>query len=359
MLHAKLAPSSAARRIACPGSRALEELYPETQESPASREGTAAHWVAQQLLLCNYNLPLSAPNGEPITKEMLEGGDLYVYEINQVTHDIKSMHIEERIDISIIHPECWGTPDCWTVKDGHLHIWDYKFGHGFVDAFENWQLIEYAAGICEVVPVNEITMHIVQPRNYHRDGPVRSWTITAALMESYIQTLQYQETAAMQPDAQCHPNPECNHCLGRHACTSLQNAALTSVDVSNSNSPWELSALSTGNELRYLKRAAQLLDARITGLSEQAKSMITRGEFVPGFKLESSAGRERWTKEISEILMLGEMLGLDLSKPAEVVTPAQARKLGIDDCLLHEYSQRVPGALKLVEYQDARKEFGK
>src|SRR5271168_2300972 len=170
MLHAKLAPSSAARRFACPGSRALEEKYPQITESMASREGTAAHWVAQQYLAGNYTMPATTPNGEPITKEMFEGADLYEHEVKWVAGE-HELHIEEKIDISNIHSECWGTPDCWTIINDHLHIFDYKFGHGYVDVFENWQLLEYAAGIALQVSISKVTMTIIQPRCYTKESP--------------------------------------------------------------------------------------------------------------------------------------------------------------------------------------------
>ena len=348
-------PSSANRRVACPGSRALEELYPVTEESPAVKEGIAAHWVAVQMLLGNHNMGLCAPNGEPITKEMLEGAELYWDAVGG--NDL--LHIELPVDISNIFEGLRGTPDAWRTKDRHLYIWDYKFGHSYIEVFENWQLLEYAAGIGQKdIPIDNITMTIVQPRCYTSEGQVRSWTISTSQMLEYIGILQSAELLASKTNAPQRPSSQCNHCSGRHACQTLQQVALTAVDVTMDNSPWELSPLSTGNELRYLKRAAALLDSRITGLSEQARSMITRGEFVPGFKLESSAGREKWLRQAEEIITLGELMGYDLAKPLEPITPAQARKLGMDNGLLEEYSQRTPGALKLVESKDGRKIFG-
>lgn len=352
-------PSNANRRVACPGSRALEELYPVTQESPAVKEGIAAHWVAVQYLKSNYNLGLNAPNGEPITKEMLEGADLYWDAINKEC-DFHELNIEQTIDISNIVPGMQGTPDAWCIKDNRLYIWDYKFGHSYIDVFENWQLLEYISGVMHhsTGDINSITMTIVQPRCYTPKGPVRSWTITAQQMREYEILLQEAEALAMSPFAFQRPNSNCSHCSGRHACQTLQMSALTAVDISMDNSPWELSPTSTGNELRYLKRALDLLESRIIGLSEQARAMIMRGEFVPGFKLEASSGREKWSKPVDEIITLGELFDLDLTKPPEPITPSQARKLGIDDKVLNEYTQRTPSALKLVESKDSRKIFG-
>jgi hypothetical protein len=353
-------PSNAARRIACPGSKALEALYPITEESPASREGKAAHWVAVQVLLGNHNMGLSAPNGEPVTSEMIEGAQLYWDAISEHQRDSgHSLMIEVPLDISVIHPMLKGIPDVWTIKNRHLYIWDYKFGHTYVEVFENWQLLEYAAGVSMIEEFDNVTMTIVQPRCYTREGNIRSWTITKdQLRLVYMEQLRAAESLATTSNAPHRPSSQCNHCSGRHACQTLQQSGLNAVDLTMDNSPWELTPLSTGNELRYLTRAAKLLDARITGLYEQAKSMITRGEFVPGFKLEATAGREKWTKSTEEIITLGELLGFDLSKPSEPITPVQARKLGVDDGLLAEYSQRVQGGLKLVESKDGRKIFG-
>ena len=349
-------PSNANRRVACPGSRALEEAYPVKQESPSIKEGIAAHWVAVQVLKGNHKLGLYAPNGEPITKEMLEGADLYYDSVNAMRP--VALFIEQILDISNIIPGLIGAPDAWANIDNHIYIWDYKFGHSYIDVFENWQLLEYAAGILKDDTYKDVTMTIVQPRCYTPEGPVRSWTISANQMREYVTLLQEAEALAQSSLAYQLPNSTCNHCSGRHACQTLQQSALTAIDVTMDNSPWELSPNSTGNELRYLKRAADLLDARITGLSEQAKSMITRGEFVPGFKLESGSGREKWSKSIDEIMTLGELFDLDLTKPTEPITPSQARKLGIDEKVIEGYTQRTPGALKLVEAKDSKKIFG-
>lgn len=361
MLHSKLAPSSAARRVACPGSRALEARFPEVIESSASREGTAAHWVAQNYLAGIYAMEAVAPNGEPITKEMMEGADLYEHEIKWANKDGGgTLHIEERVDISNVHPDCWGTPDCWFIVDSTLHIFDYKYGHGFVEVFENWQLLEYAAGVAKTAgTVTKVTMTIIQPRCYTREGQTRSWTITAAELYRYIGILQQAEALASDDNAICIPNPECSNCLGRHACTALQYTAGRQMDVVKTHGYHELTPMQTGLELKHFRQVAQLLEARLTGLEEQAKSMIARGELVTGFKLEPGQGREHWSKSIPEVLIVGELMGIDLTKPAEAITPVQARKLGLDDSVLKEYSQRIAGKLKLIEDNSASKVFKK
>ena len=79
----------------------------------------------------------------------------------------------------------------------YLDLWDYKHGHRFVDAFENWQEIDYAFGIigrpefAGIPPANiEITFGIVQPRNYHAMGPVRTWKVRADQLAVYAERLK-------------------------------------------------------------------------------------------------------------------------------------------------------------------------
>jgi hypothetical protein len=355
-------PSNANKRVACPGSRALEEKYPILEASPAIKEGIAAHWAAIQVIKGNQDIVGGyAINGESITTEMISGGILYNNCINEIRSKSSlnsDLHLEESLDISNIFPGLQGSPDAWMIQDNHLYIWEYKFGHRFVDVFENWQLLEYAAGIYTKCFFDNITLFVIQPRCFVPEGPVRSWTISKDQLLEYIEILEKAEKLALSPHAPQRPGTQCHQCIGRHACKTLQQMALNTIDLSMDNTPWELSSISVGNELRYLKRASDLLNARITGLTEQAKSFISRGEFVPGFKLESSKGRESWSKSPEEIITLGEFLGIDLAKPREPITPSQAKKIGIDSEILKKYSEHKYGSLKLVESKDAHKIFG-
>jgi hypothetical protein len=350
--HSKLPPSSASRRVACPGSRALEEPFRDGEQSPAAREGTAAHEVAAWYLNNDGWYGAYATNGEPVTEEMIEGAKLY----RDAVFDgsvYKVLHIEERVDISTIHPDCWGTPDCWYVTDysKELHIFDYKFGHGYVEVFENWQLIEYAAGILELLEGCEnitVVFHIVQPRTYHPDGTHRTWRVSRNGLKLYFDRLRTAEREACNSRALTHVSPECNNCLARHVCPSLRYAALEVIDVAYENTPERLTPENVGGELRYLMRAKALLDARIEGLTQEATSLIRKGEKVSHFTLQASKGRRCWSVPIEEVIKLGELLKVDLVKPKEVITPSQAMHAGIAEELIEVYCPRSHGALKLI-----------
>lgn len=367
--HAFLAPSSASRWVRCALSASLEAAYPETEASPSSLEGTAAHWVVQMLLQGTpVAIDMQAPNGVAVTQEMLEAAEL-------VRDDIVAclgpdwrqyLFIEQRVQIPRVHPtQNWGTPDyrAWSrMNNGHLllRVWDFKYGHGIVEAFENWQLIDYTAGILDEVlaggtPDTEIVveMTVIQPRAFHRDGTVRRWRVAASDLRAQINILTAAAAAATQPNPKATPTPEgCENCNGRHACEALQRSAYMAADKGGQYGALELSPHALGLELRNLKRAQDLLAARVTGIEAQAVAAIKAGQLVPFWAMESVPGRLAWTKPNTEVFALGDMLGVDLRKEPDAITPTQAKaaakRIGVSETLFDAYAARPTGAAKLV-----------
>lgn len=362
-LHSLLPPSSASRRVACPGSRAMEAPFKDQEQSPAAREGEAAHWVAAKMLTGDYDMNCTiAPNGELITTEMIEGAVLYmntVYELDQLGYEF-SLNIEKQLDISSIHPDCFGTPDCWLYQQGTIYIFDYKYGHGTVDVFENWQLIEYAAGILQALNLDnvKVVMTIVQPRSYDRFGQVRTWKTSAAQLKPYFDRLQEAEQKAARPYANCYVSSECRYCLARHVCPTLEQASMALVDESYLSVPRQLAPNELGRQLTQLERAADILNSRITGLTEEITSTIRRGERVPGYTLEPGKSREIWSAPHAEIVALGELFNIPLIKET-TITPLQAIKAGIPADVIDAHTEVVNGAVKLAKTETkARKIFG-
>ena len=356
-----LSPSNASRRMACPGSHKLEALYPQDKSTYAI-EGTAAHWVASELLRRNdWIIPSVTDVGTEITDEMIEGAQLYSGFINSRIHPASGVHIEERMDIHSIHPNCWGTPDCWVLQSPtDIDIYDYKYGRGFVEVYENWQLIEYAAGILDTLGINGILdqhmiirMHVIQPRSFHPEGQIRTWSVRASELRPYFNILQNGEHAATHPSAKTTVSSECNHCAARHACPALQTASMASVDISTSAVPHNLSATELATELRFLEHASDLIMARISGLSAEALALIQRGERLPHYYATRSKGREKWKITTEQVIALGELYGVELSKP-KVVTPKQAITEGLCDKQVRKYSETTYGELKLMAL-DTRK----
>lgn len=377
--HATLAPSKAQRWAGqCSGSVALEAQFVNAEKSQEQLDGDAAHWVAATVLRAHrdgviesarVSVGNTTPNGVVIDDEMLEAVEVFVADVLRVVgHDVKRLNIEDRVTATQIHPDNWGTPDVWYLDETgtKLFVWDLKYGHRFVDAFENWQLIDYAAGVlensifegCEPSFLH-IVLSIVQPRNFHQLGPIRRWATTAAKLVPYFAQLSQSAATALSPAAATVVGPECRDCSARHACMALQAAGDNAMDIASGTVVLELGPTAIGVELRMLRRAATLLQSRITGLEAQALAMLRAGQAVPFFKIEQGQGRETWTKDAAEVFALGDALDIDLRKAITPITPAQARKAGLDADIVKAYAERPKGALQIVavETKDVKRIF--
>lgn len=347
--HSFLPPSSAARRMACPGSRYLESLMPET-ESEAADEGKLAHAVAAKLLEDDLVY------GGNLSSEMKQAINFYVNYVNEIYchHAITGkLHIEETITIPRIHWECFGTPDVWVQDEftDTLHLFDFKYGFIPVEAFENWQLIAYASGIISsnglyADDTKHIYFHIIQPRDFK--NPIKIWEITIDQFKPYEERLIESEFKSLHWNAPLTAGSQCQYCKARGMCPALYR---TTQDIIQGLDIRELRHLNNeklGNKLKELKSVAKLIDAQITGLEEQVIFKLRTGETIPHFQLQPTVTRERWTIDINAIKRMGEVSQINLIKE-EAITPKQAIKAGICETWVKEHSISPIGALKLVE----------
>lgn len=366
--HAILAPSSAGVWVHCPGSVTMQQKHPEQGDKASAADGTAAHFAMMELV--NNRMVVEgqiAPNGVILTQAMIEGAEMVQREVLRVMAIRPKAYVfcEQRVAIPRVHPQNWGTPDVviWDEESKHLSIIDFKFGFGIVEVFENWQLIDYAAGwltqinamqsaaSLPAISETELTVGftIVQPRAYHMEGPVRSWVTTGAKLRDKVFALNMAADEAMGADPQCKPKPEaCEHCSARHACVALQRSVYRGMSMATQALSTNMSSEALGLELRLVVEALQLLEARKSGLQEQIESMMRHGARVPHWTFAPGRAREKWLKEDGEIITMGKMLGVDLSKPVEAITPAQAKAQGIDPSIVAAYAFRPPAALKLT-----------
>jgi hypothetical protein len=362
--HARLSPSSAGRWVKCPGSPRMEAQFPG-ESSEAAREGTAAHWALSETLSGRtVSDGQVTPDGFVLTDEMVMWAERVVEWIAERTAhhgEQPQLFIEHRGPATRIHADCWGTMDIgmYFPISKVLEVTDYKYGFGWVEAFENWQLICYVAILLDHVGANDLTtrvrMWIIQPRAFgHPEGPIRKWSIGAASdLRGYINTLNMAAEAATAPDAKCVVNFECRNCSARMHCPTFLAKFNNDIQQSLAAIPFDLTPHAAAVALSHVRRAVKDLEALETGLSAQIEATLRNGAPVPFWKLEQKPGNLEWTVPVSEILMLGDMMQLELRKPAAPVTPKQAEKAGLPAALLVSYAARGPGVAKLVPVTDA------
>lgn len=355
--HAPLSPSSAHRWVPCPGSVKLEALYPETEETEDQREGTAAHWAVEQVLHGQLiDVGLIAPNGWVLDQDMVDGAELMLPAIPERIRPF--IHVEQRLDASPrIHPDNWGTPDVWAYdpKERVVYLHDYKYGHGYVDVFDNLQLANYAALIVHRLGLNgldeqhvRIVFCIVQPRCWHRDGHVRRWTCMLSDLRGIWNRLQMSAEVALGDEPPLQTGEHCDNCLASHACPALHKDVTRIPRIFEVALPLELSDNALAYEIRHLRRLAKKLEARTMGLEADAEARMRRGVRLQGLGMESKPGRERWIASAQTVIGMGQLYGLDLAKPVEPITPNQARTKGLPEEMLKGAAKREQTVAKLT-----------
>ena len=368
-----LRPSSAPRwagngEPGCPGSHALEALYPEDTESPEAREGTAAHFYATEAVQGRFHpIGTVTPNGHPIDAEMVECGGLFVQDVArelaeaQRGPDPAAHGVETHLTMHArIHPDAEGTPDCYLldVAGGRLIVWDYKYGHRNVDPYKHAQLVCYAAGVIEAYELTDadvrclsVSLRIVQPRNFSSAGPVRRWDTGGVTLLREIARVSHAAHAAKAPGAPTLTGPHCRDCSAIHACEANRRVGGYAMDLAGRLAPEVMPPDALGLELRNIDRALQRLQARRDGLAEVAMAALRGGARMPYYGIGHGSGREAWTVPLPEVFAMGDMLGVDLRKPA-AITPKQARDAGVDAAVTKAYSAIPRGAAKLVAVDD-------
>lgn len=371
--HSRLAPSSAFRWVPCPLSVALGEQFPALTQDPSGPEGTAAHWVWFQML--RSHTPVVGeltPEGIPVTDEMLEGALQFVNKVFEIANPHQAMRkvrLEEPVTMRGIHHVMFGTPDGEVdllEEVGEYHLIDYKFGHRSVSPFENLQLAGYTFGAFERLQLTDeqidnakVFFHIVQPRCFHNRPASMTWETTGKELHKLWAKMKDSALDAITHELSARPKvgPWCRDCPGRRACPTLRTNAGSAMDWINRSWPAEMPLDAAGLELKFVEAALAQLEAHATGLREQVEHGIAAGGHCPDWAMDKVPGRgKHWTVDAEEIFAVGDMLGEDLRKKPEPITPSQAiaafKKKGFDTSVIDGYSLPNPGSVKLKARTD-------
>lgn len=370
MSHATVMPSALHLTVPCPGSLQLQAAVTPTPPTEEQAEGELGHIVARKYAQgSGAEWPLGRKykidvHEFEIDDDMVDGAAIYSEEAQP------GGRYEEPVGIPDVHPtECFGTPDYWRVTIETylklLKVIDYKYGHRFVEVFEHYQLIAYATGVARFLGLAldfPVVLVIVQPRNYTH-GAVREWKTTVGeLYRICAEKIAPRVALALGPNPPTYVGRHCYDCKARHACTTLQTADASLVDFAGTAEVREMPREAVGAELRILKDAIKILEARYTGLYEQASNLARGGFRIPFWALEAGSGRLKWKDDVTPatVIAMADLFGINVRKPEAVKTPKQCIDAGIDKGVIDEYAHRPPGALKLVPEDDTktRKIFG-
>jgi hypothetical protein len=298
-----------------------------------------------------------APNGVTVTEEMLEGARLLSTNIVEACGgEIYRVKVEQYLAADSIHPDNGGTPDAWAYipQTKTLYVWDYKYGHGFVDVVGNEQLINYVAliDLSTSDDVN-VVMRIVQPRCYSGGGAIREWRVMLSDLRPYFDRLHDSAREAVGPNPRTISGNWCQYCAGRHVCKALKRSAMAAIDYVDDATPEPLDNANIALEWRMLKLASQRINSRLTAIEADITARIAAKQDVMGAAIERTQGPKKWAVDAEEVAILGDLFGVDLRMPLAVITPTQAlAKKGIDGGVISAYYETPYTGFKLVEQNE-------
>ena len=264
--HAILSPSGSVKWTNCHGAPRMEQLAGKEATSPYASEGTAAHFLASEVLSepGRFNIPdewrltrtisvvdgvaywsKEAPIGNLDGYYFLDSGtdedmcDLvqqYLDSLREYCGDDGMLFAEQALSIECVTGEegAEGTSDAIIVLPGELQVHDYKHGRKAVSAEYNTQMLVYAAGAVDfyegMFEFDVATMVIHQPRL----GPPSYWTITleefkewvAKIKDSAVRATRALELATDEYETLktfLYPGDHCRKgfCKARATCPAL------------------------------------------------------------------------------------------------------------------------------------------
>jgi hypothetical protein len=360
--HSDWSPSSGSIWVNCPASVEVSQLYKEEEDSEASELGTVAHGVLEDSLLFG-----TEPQHENM--EIVEGVELAVDWVHEQLrkNPATKLYIEKRLEWP--NTPVWGTTDSVLVTDKLLHIADFKFGWLPVNVDHNVQMLIYLImAIMEFGERDEYHITVIQPRYYHKDGPIRTYRVTGA----DVAQIQQQVEWALANRGVFSAGRHCKYCKARGACATFAG--------------WIVPRLNTALEYDITDRhtfsnetIAKLLDfldlvpGYISAVKQEAFRRALNDRRIGGYKLVKGKAERKVTDE-DYIRAKYEEWGMPVEAlyDASLVSP-----LGIENQLKARFRgegrgvwkqrfeelapaiQKVQGGLTLVRDVDGRPQFNK
>lgn len=367
--HAKLAPSACSRWSVCTAAPTLEEGYPDTTSVYAT-EGTLAHKLGELLLQkhfyfmkqASFDRQLKAIQAdEQYTKAMLSHCEDYRDFIAEQAAEMGDpiVALEERVDISHIVPEGFGSCDCILIADGLLHVIDLKYGAGVpVDSKDNPQLQLYALGALElfgaIYDVDRVKMTIFQPRLDN----IATYELPVKALEGWATWLKpIAQEAFDGPGTFRAGEEQCRFCKAHNDCRARAdyNLELAKYDFAPADKLSLDEVADILGRLSEFKRWA-------TDISDWALEQVRDHELtLPGWKLVEGRSNRTYTDKDEALQKLLED-GFDkevITKTELLTITAMEKVLGKKQFseVLKDFIIKPPGKPVLAPEEDKRPEI--
>lgn len=336
--HSSVGASSADRWLNCPASVGMIEeatrRFGEEPQSDAAYEGNKAHALLEYCL--KNRLSANKPQKVKTEKETYEDFDpemrasvqMAIDEVNKIVKPDYELIIEEELSLEHIDKEMFGTPDIQIIEPfGKLYVPDFKYGRKVVDPNSNPQLMFYtlAAAHKRKYDFDEAVASVIQPRAFHKEGPIRRARVSMEELKGKWTTLFKKGIERVRgPNPKTFQGDHCFFCYGKSICPEF-NAKVLAKARSDFSESKKLPALKppkdlTPDEMALVLGKADLLDSWVEGVRKQAFKTLKAGKKIPGYTIGPTLARRYWAKPLATEAMAKKKFGYDAF---ELKSPAQ------------------------------------
>lgn len=335
-----------ARLMACNGSRLMVGFVPIVErDDTAAKEGDAVHWYLKEVASGRFGaeelIDRKAPNGFYIDISMAENASAYLEETKDGQAEVETSYGGEGWQVN-------GRADktIYNAETRTLRVPDFKYGWSIVEPDHNWTLISHAIGWCirnPDKPVDTIVLEIYQPRPHHALGRIRRWKFNYQTLSGFYAQIN---ATLSNPSDVLNTGKHCYKCPALATCPAARAAQMNGIEASEKAFVDNLDNDNLSFQLDHLARAMEMLKHLHDAYSELATHKLREGQIIHNYSLEKGKTMYKWPEHMTaEILKV--ITGLDLTKK-DLVSPAQAIKLGVPKAVVETLRTREETATKLV-----------
>lgn len=366
--HADASPSAASIWIACPAS-VTKARGRVRKSTPYTREGSAAHEVAERLLRMRVLSNRVAPKLKTlvidnelvkVSQEMLDAVESYVRFALSRYYASDNFIIETQVSVPTSGENLWGTLDAGAyVKSLRLaSVMDFKYGAGVAVDPNSPQLKIYALGLLGALAdedPHEIELVIVQPRASGATVKTHIMTVSE-LLDWKIEVLDPATHRLFTGDLTETPGEHCRWCVRAGECSALANLANENAKVAFGEVPPDPPAMTDADIGRVLDHAEMIL-AWVNKVRAEASARLDVGRQVPGWKLVPKRAVTKWTDEDGAMDVLIEA-GVPPEAILRIQTLTEVRKAlkreRISEDILEPFTEKTSSGTTLVSQNDTR-----
>jgi len=319
--HALLSASGASRWIACTPSPRLEEGF-ENKSSSFAEEGTLAHELAEVELRYQTGTPYdvyalglkTVVKNDMYTSEMSDYVQRHIDYVLQQFTEAKRLTpdavllIEQKVDITHLIEEGFGTCDVIIIADGTLEVIDLKYGMGLrVSAENNSQLKLYGSGALEaydmLYDIHTVRLTITQPRL----DAISSWEISAEDLRQWgEEVVKPKALEAYAGKGEQVTGDHCQFCKASARCKAQADLAAETAKADFTDAK-----LLTDAELVEIYKNIPNVSKWFKTIEQYMYDEAMGGKAWPEHKLVDGQSRRGWTDEDAVIDILNQTYLID------------------------------------------------